>query len=183
MHVQAAINQAARQGRVAAKKRGQLRPQGHPGRAGQRGHVDQQIGFAFSSVGQGVAQDDAAFGIGVTNLDVQAFARFEDITGAKGIACDGVFYRRYEQLQMHGQLERHHQLRQAKRRGRTAHVLLHPAHAVGAFDVQATAVKTNALANKAQTRMLGVAPVQLDQARRARGGTAHGMHTGEVFLQ
>ena len=67
--------------------------------------------------------------------------------------------------------------------GRATHVFLHLAHAFGAFDVQAAAVKTHTLADDAQARVLGFAPGQLDQARRAGARAAHGVDGREIGLE
>ena len=64
-----------------------------------------------------------------------------------------------------------------------AHVLLHEAHALGALDVQAPRVEAHALAHDGEARVLRVAPVELQQARRPRGGPAHGMDGGEALRE
>ena len=84
--LQAQVYQLARGVHVFAKQRGQLCAQGHTGGARQRGQVDDELGFAFRRVGQRVAEYHAAFGVGITNLDVDALAGLDHVAGPVGIA-------------------------------------------------------------------------------------------------
>ena len=61
----------------------------------------------------------------------------------------------------------HHQRRQRQRVRRAAHVLLHQPHARRRLDVQPARIEAHALADDRDARGGGIAPFQLDQARRA----------------
>ena len=60
---------------VVGVERRQLRPERDARRAGERRHVDQQVGRLLVGERQRVGQDQAAFGIGVADLDREALAR------------------------------------------------------------------------------------------------------------
>ena len=63
---------------------GDLLAQGHHGCAGQRGQVDDGVGFRLDGQGQSVGEDQPALGIGVEHLDGLAVAGGEHITGLGG---------------------------------------------------------------------------------------------------
>ena len=68
---------------------------------------------------------------------------------------------------------------------RAAHVLLHDAHARCRLEVEAAAVEADALADDRDARVVGLAPFELDQARRALGrrGGADGRDQRIAFGQ
>ena len=152
---------------VVAHQAGDIAAQGHDAGAGEGGDVDHAFGLEALGVGQRVAQDQAAFGIGVADLDVQAGAGLEDVARSVGIAGDGVFHRRDQQRQLHRQLQCHHQAGQAQGIGGAAHVLLHLAHALAALDVQAAGVEADALADEGQGLGARLAAVPLHDRQLA----------------
>mmetsp|Transcript_23227 Transcript_23227/g.55015 ORF Transcript_23227/g.55015 Transcript_23227/m.55015 type:complete len:219 (-) Transcript_23227:253-909(-) len=162
---QAQVHQVAGDVHVLGEQGRQLPAQGDAGGAGQCRQVDDQVGLALGRVSQRVTQDDAALGVGIADLDVQALAGLDDITRPEGIARDRVLHRGNQELQPHRQLEGHDQAGQAQRIGGAAHVLLHLAHAVAALDIQAATVEADPLADQGQPRVLGIAPLELDQPR------------------
>ncbi len=77
-------------------------PEGDHAGAGEGGDVDQCFRFEAFGVGQGIAEDEAAFCVGVADFDGFAGHAGNDVRGAVGVAINGVFYRRYD----HNQVER-----------------------------------------------------------------------------
>ena len=65
--------------------------------------------------------------------------------------------------------------------GRAAHVLLHVEHAALGLDVETAGVEADALADQRDLGMAGIAPDDVDQPRRARGGAADGVDEREVL--
>ena len=53
---------------------------------GQGRHVDHGLGIVAVHIGEGIAQHQAAFGVGVEHLDGLAGHGSEDVTGAVGVA-------------------------------------------------------------------------------------------------
>ena len=168
---------------VVGEQRRQVRPQCDPRRAGEGGEVQDQRRLAFAGIGQRVAQHHPAFGVGVVDLHADPGAGGDHFARPIRLRADRVLHRRHQQGQPHRQTLRHHQPGQGQCVRGAAHVLLHVAHAVGWFDVQAAGVETHALADDHHVRMRGVAPVQFDQPRGAVRGAAHGVDGGEVARQ
>ena len=69
---------------------------------------------------------------------------------------------------MHRQLVCNYQPRDGERMGCAAHVLFHQPHSAGGLEVETAAVETHALADDRDPRGVRLAPLELDQARRAR---------------
>ena len=67
--------------------------------------------------------------------------------------------------------------------GRPAHVLLHQRHAGGRLDVEAAGVEAHALADQRDLGRARRAPGDVDEARRARAGLAHGVDHREALLE
>jgi hypothetical protein len=70
--------------------------------------------------------------------------------------------------------------RQPQRRRRAAHILLHQPHGAGRFQIQTTAIETNALADQRHFGMVRIAPAQIQQARRVNAGAAHRMNQRKI---
>jgi hypothetical protein len=51
------------------------------GRTGERRALDQEVRHIAIGLGQGVRKDDAAFGVGVDDLDVEPLARLDNVSG------------------------------------------------------------------------------------------------------
>jgi hypothetical protein len=171
----------------AMSMRGRTAPaaaaQRHARGAGQRGQVDDQLGLALGAVGQRVAQDHAAFGVGVADLDVQALARLEHVARA-GRHC-----RRWRSPPP-GSAPAAAPAASAPSpaapgpaRARRRPCPSSSAHAVGGLMSRPPLSKHTPLPTRHSFGSLGLAPVQLDQARRARLRAAHGVDGREVLLQ
>ncbi len=76
------------------------------GGAGEGGEIDDEVGRLLAGEGERIGEDEAAFGIGVADLDGQALAALEDVAGAEGGAGDGILDRRNEDAQAQRQLRR-----------------------------------------------------------------------------
>ena len=59
--------------------------------AGERGDVDHCSRFEALGIGQRIAQDQAAFGIGVEDFDGLAGHAGDDVAGLVGVAAGHVF--------------------------------------------------------------------------------------------
>ena len=165
---------------VVAEQRRQVRSQRHARGAGEGGEVDHQIRLLLGAVGHRVAQHQAALGVGVVDLHAVAGAGDHHFAGAQRVAAHRVLHRGHQQGEPHRQLRLHHQPGQCDRVRGAAHVLLHPAHAVGGLEVEAAGVEAHALAHEHQLRVIRLAPAQFEQPRRAVAGAAHRVDGGEV---
>ena len=116
----------------------------------------------LARVGEGVGQDQPAFGVGVEHLDGLARERRHDVAGplraAAGHVLDGGNQRRHR----HGRLQLRDGPHGADHGGAARHVVLHLLHAVGGLDGDAAGIERDALAHQAQVHRLAVA-----RARRA----------------
>ncbi len=170
-----ALEQALGELLVVAEQGGKLRAEGDARGAGERGEIDQRARFRLGGVRERIGEDDAALRVGIADLH-------RDSRTVR-IARDRVLDGGNEHLQAHGQLALHDEARERDRVRRAAHVLLHEAHAVVGLQVEPAGIEAHALADHREARMLRVAPANLEQARRTRGGASHGVDRGEVLRQ
>ncbi len=159
---------------MLAHQAGGLVAQRHHAGAGQRGHVHQCLGVEAFGVGQRIAQDQAAFGVGIADFDGLAGHAGDHVGGAVGVAVDGVLDRRHHHHQIDRQLglDRGHE--GADDVGATAHVVLHFLDAALRLEVDATGVEGDALADQhVGARVAAAIPLQHDQARAVGRATCH----------
>ena len=67
-----AVGSAGQSGRkrlVLAEKTGDVGAERHDAGTGKRCHVDADLGFEFGGAGQGVSQNQSAFGVGVEHFN------------------------------------------------------------------------------------------------------------------
>ena len=121
-----------------------------------------------------IGKNKATLGVGIVNLDRKPLAAGQDVLGAEGIAVDRVFHGGDQHAQLQRQAKRHDHMRKPHDSGCTTHVFFHQAHGATGLDIQPASVKTHALTYQGQLWPC-VAPTHIQQARRARGGTANGM--------
>ncbi len=164
------------------EQRGQIRAECDACRARQRREIEDQVGLLLGCIGERIAEDQAAFGVGVVDLDRDARARRDDFARAIGIACDRILDGRNQQRQAHRQLGLHDETGQRDRMRGAAHVLLHPAHAVGGLDVETARVEADALADDDEVRAF-LAPGQFRETRGAMARAADRMDRREIILQ
>ena len=72
----AAVDELARQRVVVREHAGVVRAERHDNGAGERGHVDDDFRLEAPRVVERVAEDEAAFGVGVEDLDGEARRRW-----------------------------------------------------------------------------------------------------------
>ena len=94
-----AAGERRRQLVVVGVDRRDFGPQRDAGGAGERRHVGDQFRLLLVGERDRVGEDQAAFGIGVADLDGEAVARAIDVARAKGRAGDRVLDRRNEHAQ------------------------------------------------------------------------------------
>ena len=115
---------------------------------GQRGGIDDMSGAVAIRIGQGVCQDQPAFGIGIENFDRFAGERCDDIAGALGFAVDHVLNER----RVTGDRNSGFQLRDGAHgpdhSSGARHVVLHFFHAVARLDRDAAGIEGDSFAEK-----------------------------------
>lgn len=119
----------------------------------QCGHVDHEIGRLLIGVGQCVGQDEAAFRIGIVDLDSQALAALVNVAGSESVGGNRIFNNRYDDAQVDLEFCIHDHQRQTEDIGGTAHVLLHQKHRGGRLDVKAAGIEAHALADERDATM------------------------------
>ena len=138
----------------------------HDHRAGQGGDVDQRGRLEALRIGQRVAQDQAAFGVGIAHFDGLAGHAGDHVGRAIGIAVDGVLDRGGDDDQVDRQLHADRGDEGAEHGAGAAHVVLHFLDAALGLQVDAAGVEGDALAD--QHVGLGVAAVAVLQHHQAR---------------
>ena len=159
-----------------------LRSEGDAGGAGQRREVDEEVRLLFRGERERIGEDEAAFGVGVADLDGQALAAREHVARPEGGAGDGVFDRRDQDAQPDRQPRGEDHVGEAERIGGAAHVLLHEEHAARRLDVEAAGIEADALADDGDLRMRRLAGDDIDEPRLAprRRRPADGVDHREV---
>ena len=76
--------QFLRQRIVVTEERRKLGPERHPRRARERREVDEEVGPLGLRLGQGVAQDQPALGVGIADLDGDSASRLDDVRAVEG---------------------------------------------------------------------------------------------------
>ena len=129
----------------------------------------------FARFGEGIAQNQSPFGISITDLDRNPGPAAQHVSGAKGVARDGIFHRWHQQVQPHRQARSHHQTGQSKRVRRAAHILFHQQHTRRRLDIEPARIEAYAFANYRQSRVFEIAPFEFNHPRcvAAAGGAAN----------
>ena len=176
-------HQLVRQVIVVGEERRHVGAERNPRGAGQRGEIGDQRRLVLIGQRQRVGEDETAFGIGIADLDGDALARLINVAWAESAARDRILHGRDQYPQPHLEFARHDHVRQRQRRRRPAHVFLHIQHGRVRLDVETAGIEAHALADQRHTRMMRFAPGQIDQPRRPRGGTAHGVDQRKILFQ
>ena len=103
---------------------------------------------------------------------MHSLARADDVQRPHRATGNRVLDRRDQYAQPHVKLAVHDHMGERERRGGTAHVLLHQQHRVVGLDVEPAGIEAHALADHRQFGSAGIAPVEIDQPRRACAGAA-----------
>ena len=153
---------------VVGEKRRHLGPERHSCSTCERGEVDDQHRLVLVGERERVGQHQSALGVGIADLDADAFARCVDVARAEAGARDGILHRRDDHAQPHLELARHDHVRQRQGGGAAGHVLLHVEHAGVVLDVEPAGVEAHALADQRDLRVAVLAPGDVDQPGAAR---------------
>ena len=162
---------------VIAQQARSVGTQGNDARAGQGRDVDHGLGLEALGVGQGIAQHQAAFGVGVEDLHSLAAHGGDDIAWASRAAARHVLGTGQNAHQVDRQLEFQHGTQGAEHAGGAAHVVLHLVHAGTGLEADTAGIEGNAFTYQG-VRLLGLlAAVVLhhDQAWRLVAALAHGI--------
>ena len=118
-------------------------------RAGQRREIDHEFRLELlGHVPEHVGQHEAAFGVGVDDLDGLARHRGDDVAGPLRVAVGHVLDEADGADGVDLGLARGQRMHQADDAGRAAHVALHVLHAAGRLDRNAAGVEADALADE-----------------------------------
>jgi hypothetical protein len=92
--------------------------------------------------------------------------RLNDVAGSQGIAGNRIFNGRDQQMKADRQAVSGDEGGQRQRVSCAAHVLLHQPHSARRLDVEPAAVEADTFADDRDSRILRVAPFELNQSRR-----------------
>ena len=134
---------------VVAEERGQVGAQGHARGAGEGGQIDQARGAQLARQAQAVGQEQAALGVGVTDLDLEACVGVDHVARAEGVGADGVLGAGDHRDEGRGAARATEGVERADHGASAAHVLAHQEHAARGLDAQAARVEHDALADDA----------------------------------
>ena len=139
---------------------------------GQCGDIDHHRGLEALGVGQCVTQDQAAFGIGVENLDGLARHAGDHVARLHGVAGGHVLARRNDADQVELGLEFGDRTQRAEHARSAAHVVFHLVHLGACLQRDTAGVEGDALADQHHRRLrLGRAVVaRHDEAQRLGRG-------------
>ena len=144
--------------------------------AGERGDVDDGRGLEALGVGQRIAQDQAAFGVGVEDLDGLARHAGDDVARLGGLAARHVVAGRDQADQVDLELQFGHRAQRAQHAGGAAHVELHLVHLGARLQRDAAGVERDALADQHHRRRPSCARALVlhdDEPRRLLGAARH----------
>ena len=113
----------------------------------QSSDIDHGAGLETLGVGQGVAQHQTPFSVGVQYLDGLSAHAGDHIAGLQGFAARHVFTCHDQAHHIDGGLELGQSFKGAQHAGRTTHIELHLVHARAGFKRDATGIKGDAFAH------------------------------------
>ena len=119
----------------------------------QRGNIDHGAGFEALGVGQGIAQNQTPFCVGVQYFDGLTAHAGDHIAGFQGFASRHVFASHDQAHHVDSGLQLGQGLKGAQHTGRTTHIKLHLVHAGAGFERDATCVKGDALTHQHSWRL------------------------------
>jgi hypothetical protein len=143
-----AASSSAASGVVVGEQAGGDVAQGDDAGAGEGGDVDHGDGVEALGVGERVAQDQAAFGVGVEDLDGLAGHGGDDVAGLDGASRRACSRWRDQADHVDRQLHLRDGLEGAEHAGGAAHVVLHLVHAGAGLEGDAAGVEGDALAHQ-----------------------------------
>ena len=167
--------QLTREAIAVAEKSGDDVAQCNDDRAGQRGDVHDRGRLEALGIGQRIAQDQAAFGVGVENLDRLSRHAADDVAGL-GCARPGHVLARGDQSDhIDGRFQLSKASENAHDAACAAHVVLHFVHCIGRLERDAAGIECDALADEHDRLLLPRRAVVLhdDEARCLRAGSGY----------
>ena len=176
---------------VVAEEPGGAGAEGDDARPGQRGEVDDGVGAGvvgarLGGPGDGVAEDQAAFGVGVQHLGRRAAVVADDVADACGVAAEHVVGEGQVAPDPDADVAGAAGRQDAEHRGGAGHVALHGGHALGGLDREPAGVEGHALADEGDRRGRAVrlrrVVGELDEPRRLRRAAVDGEQAAEAEL-
>ena len=125
-----------------------------------------EVGALLVGDGEGVAQNQAALGVGVADLDGDALAAASMSPGRKAAPEIAFSTAGMRTPQAHGQLRAMTIWRRRSACRGAAHVLLHQQHGGGGLDVEATGVEGRPPCRRGSPWARSLRPISVDQAGR-----------------
>src|SRR5690554_2546155 len=161
---------------VVGQQAGGVVAQGNDAGAGEGGQVNDSGWVEFLDVGEGVAQYQAAFGVGVEDFNGHAAEGGYDVTRAGGAAVWHVLGGSNDRDYVDFGLGLGQYLHCAEYAGGAAHVVFHFVHAFAGLEADTAGIEGDAFADQYVRLVFGfAAPVfHHDQARGLLGAFAYG---------
>src|SRR5690606_33002850 len=161
---------------VVGQQAGGVVAQGNDAGAGEGGQVNDSGWVEFLYVGEGVAQYQAAFGIGVEDFNGHAAEGGYDVTRAGGAAVWHVLGGSNDRDYVDFGLGLGQHLHCAEYAGGAAHVVFHFVHAFAGLEADTAGVEGDAFTDQHVGLVLGFAATVFhhDQTRGLLGAFAHG---------
>src|SRR5690554_848305 len=161
---------------VVGQQAGGVVAQGDDAGTCEGGHVDYGSRVKFLHVGEGVAQYQAAFGVGVEDFNGHAAQGGYDVARSGGAAIRHVFGGRNHRDYVDFGLGFSQYFHGAEYAGGTAHVVFHLVHAFAGLEADAAGVEGDAFTDQHVGLVLGFAATVFhhDQARGLLGAFAYG---------
>ena len=126
--------------------------------SGEGGGIDQMGAAELAGVAESVGENEAAFGIGVDDLDRLAGHGDLHVAGLLRFAGGHVFGGADDGGDLHFRLEQRDGAHDADHGGAAGHVVFHFLHAVGGLDRNAAGVEGDAFADQSEVNILSTAP-------------------------
>ena len=151
-------------------------PQSDDAGAGQGGKVDHRLGLVAVRIIERVAQDQAALGVSVENLDRLTRGAGDDVAGLHGAAAGHVLAGRYQSDQIDPEFGARREIDRRQHRGGAAHIVFHLIHRRRVLERDAAGVEGDALAYQHQwcAAAARAAIFQHDETRRLGAAASDG---------
>ena len=155
----ARIEQGLAQGVVVGVEAGTDMSQSNHAGARQSGNVHHGTRLEALGIGHGITQHQAAFCVGVEDLDGLPAHAGDHITGLGGLAVWHVFSGRNQAHHIEAGLQPGQGLEGAQHTGGAAHVVFHLVHALAGLERDAAGIESDAFANQHHRCLFGGAAV------------------------
>ena len=159
-------------------------PEGDDAGASERGDVDHGLRLEALRIGQRVAQDQPALGVGVQDLDRLPGKRGDHVAWPAGVAARHVLAGRRHADHVDRRLHRGQRAYRAENARGARHVELHLVHLAGGLERDAAGIESDALAdqNHRPCALSGAGIAQHDELRRLVRGPRHREHRPHAEL-